>query len=145
MRTENKVHSRRPFCLDCEKTKRKDNYAKNKTTHLQKIEKYRLGNWQLKMLWQAKATAARKNLPFDLDVSDIVIPTHCKYLKIPLTQALGSGVVWSNASLDRIDSNIAYVKGNVEVISRKANSMKNMATAEELRTFAKNVLSIYGE
>ena len=95
------------------------------------------------MLWQAKASASQKNLSFNLDETDIIIPTHCKYLEIPLTQSLGSGVVWSNASLDRIDSSLGYIKGNVEVISRKANTMKNMATDEELVTFAKNVLTIY--
>lgn len=97
------------------------------------------------MLWQAKATATRKNIPFNLDEHDIKIPTHCKYLGVPLTQSLGEGVVWSNTSLDRINPALGYVKGNVEVISRKANSMKNMATVEELCIFAKNILAIHGE
>lgn len=145
LRTEAKVHSRRPFCLPCEKTKRNSNYKENKTAHLQKIEQYRIENWRMKMLWQAKATATRKNLIFDLDKNDITIPTYCKYLGVPLTQSLGMGVVWSNTSLDRIDPAQGYVKGNVEVISRKANSMKNMATIEELRVFAKNILAIYGD
>jgi hypothetical protein len=145
LRAEAKTHSRRPYCLACEKTKRDNNYRKNKIEHLQKVENYRAKNWEMKMLWQAKATATRKNIPFDLEVGDIAIPTHCKYLGIPLTQSLGDGVVWSNTSLDRIDSTMGYVKGNVEVISRKANSMKNMATVDELRIFAKNILAIYGE
>jgi hypothetical protein len=145
LRTGSKVHSRRPFCLVCEKNKRNSNYKENKTARLQKIKQYRVENWQMKMLWQAKATATRKNIAFDLDESDIVIPTHCKYLGVPLTQSLGKGVVWSNTSLDRINPALGYVKGNVEVISRKANSMKNMATVEELCVFAKNILAIHGE
>lgn len=145
LRTEAKIHSRRPYCLICEKTKRNSNYLSNKKNHLKNIESYRAENWEMKMLWQAKATANRKNIPFDLDVTDIIIPTHCKYLGIPLTRLLGDGVVWSNTSLDRIDSSKGYVKGNIEVISRKANSMKNMADLDELRTFAKNILRIYGE
>ena len=145
VRAGSKIHSRRPFCLACEKNTRNNNYEKNKTAHLQKINKYRVKNWQMKMLWQAKATASRKNIPFNLDEHDISIPTNCKYLGVPLTQSLGEGVVWSNTSLDRIDPARGYVKGNVEVISRKANSMKNMATIDELRTFAKNILAIYGD
>jgi hypothetical protein len=145
LRTGSKVHSRRPFCLACEKTRHSSNYVKNKVTRLKNIEQYRIKNWQMKMLWQAKATATRKKIPFNLDEHDISIPTHCKYLGVPLTQSLGEGVVWSNTSLDRIDPALGYVKGNVEVISRKANSMKNMATINELRTFAKNILVIYGE
>lgn len=144
-RTESKIHSRRPFCLNCEKSIAQSRYTKNKKTTLATIQKYRQNNWKLKMLWQAKATAARKNLDFNLEESDIVIPSHCKYLNIPLTQSLGEGVIWSNTSLDRIDSSLGYIKGNVEVISRKANSIKNMATIDELRVFAKNVLEIYGE
>ena len=145
LRTEAKVHSRRPFCLACEKTRHSSNYAKNKVARLKNIEQYRIENWRMKMLWQAKATATRKNIPFNLDKHDISIPTHCKYLGVPLTQSLGEGVVWSNTSLDRIDPAQGYVKGNVEVISRKANSMKNMATVEELCVFAKNILAIYGD
>jgi len=145
IRTESKIHGRRPFCLTCEKARHGKNYQNNKAARLKNIENYRTENWEMKMLWQAKATATRKNIPFDLDVNDIVIPTHCKYLGIPLTRSLGGGVVWSNTSLDRIDSSKGYVKGNIEVISRKANSMKNMADLDELRTFAKNILRIYGE
>lgn len=145
LRASAKVHSRRPFCLDCEKIRHRKNYTENKTARLKNIEQYRIQNWRMKMLWQAKATAARKNIAFDLDESDIVIPTHCRYLGVPLTQSLGNGVVWSNTSLDRINPALGYVKGNVEVISRKANSMKNMATVEELCIFAKNILAIHGE
>jgi hypothetical protein len=145
LRTESKVHSRRPFCLSCEKASRKVNYLKNKKERVKNTDKYRLQNWRMKMLWQAKSSAAIKNIPFNLEECDIIIPTRCKYLDVPLTRLLGEGVVWSNTSLDRIDSSLGYVKGNVEVISRKANSMKNMATVEELKIFAKNILTIYGE
>lgn len=145
LRNESKIHSRRPYCLTCEKTKHHNVYSKNKQEHLKKAITYRENNWGMKMLNQARYSAKRKNLPFNLDENDIVIPTHCKYLNILLTQNLGSGVVWSNTSLDRIDSSLGYVKGNVEVISRKANTMKNMATAEELVIFAKNILAIYGK
>jgi len=145
LRKESKNHSRRPFCLSCEKIQRTKNYTNNKQDHNSKVKDYRLKNWELKMLWQAKCTASRKGLDFNLELSDIYVPEKCKYLGILLTKDLGGGVIWSNASLDRINSNKGYVKGNVEVISRKANSMKNMATVDELRIFAKNILDIYGE
>jgi len=145
VRSESKTHSRRPFCRSCEKSKLHDNYNKNKSARSKKVMEYRENNWRLKMLWQAKSTAARKNLSFDIDENDIIIPTHCKYLGTPLTQEQGSGVVWSNTSLDRIDSSLGYIKGNVEVISRKANTMKNMATDEELIIFAKNILNLHGK
>lgn len=36
-------------------------------------------------------------------------------------------------SLDRLDSSKGYVKGNVRVISKRANQLKNNATVEEMR------------
>ena len=37
-----------------------------------------------------------------------------------------------------------YLYGNVQIISRLANSMKNKASEEQLKTFSRNVLKIYG-
>ena len=145
LRKESKNHSRRPFCLTCEKNKHHNKYIKNKPAILESMQKHRLANWKEKMVRQAKSSAKIKGLEFNIEIKHIEIPETCKYLGIKLTQELGKGVVWSNCSLDRIDSSKGYVVGNIEVISRKANSMKNMATEEELVIFAKNILTIYGK
>lgn len=43
-------------------------------------------------------------------------------------------------SIDRIDNSKGYIKGNVWIISMKANAMKNSANFKELHTFCKNIL-----
>jgi hypothetical protein len=46
---------------------------------------------------------------------------------------VGAGRVHDGSpTLDRIDNAKGYVKGNVCVISKKANTMKNNATPEEV-------------
>lgn len=135
----------RSFCFSCETQIRKDNYLATRLYRLQKDKEHKTNNPVSKILKQAKETAKRKNLEFNLTEKDIILQTHCKYLGIPLTNILGQGVIWDNYSIDRIDSSKGYIKGNVEIISRKANTMKNMASQEELLIFARNILKLAGE
>lgn len=84
-------------------------------------------------------------MEFDIEYNDIIQNTHCPYLGIELTEIMGQGIVWSNKSIDRIDNTLGYVKGNVEVISWKANSIKSNATIEELLLFSKGVITKFGK
>lgn len=73
----------------------------------------------------------------------MVVNTHCPYLGIELTNIYSRGRVWTNPSIDRIDPELGYIPGNVEVISVLANVMKNSATKEQLITFANSILKKY--
>lgn len=97
-------------------------------------------NCQKHLLSSAKYRAKKKGLEFDLDISDIIIPDKCPYLEVDLTSDKLKGHLDSHMSVDRIDSSKGYVKGNVEIISYKANVMKNNATKEQLISFALNIL-----
>lgn len=90
-----------------------------------------------------KYSAKRKNLEFNLTIEDIVIPKYCPYLGVPITTKYGNGRHPTNASIDRINPAFGYIKGNVQIISFMANTMKNSATKEQLITFAKNILEMY--
>ncbi|HXQ35035.1 MAG TPA: hypothetical protein VN843_13560 [Anaerolineales bacterium] len=86
----------------------------------------------------AKHRAKNKNLEFNIDWSDIHIPEKCPLLEIPLIRKQGSGMSANSPSLDRINPTKGYVKGNVWVISGKANAVKNNASIEEVRTLLSN-------
>lgn len=97
---------------------------------------------EFKMHQRAKNRAKLQNREFDLDFSDIIIPTTCPILGIPLVVHSGkSGGFPASPALDRIDSSKGYVKGNIQVISQRANQMKGDASKEELIAFAEWVLA----
>lgn len=75
--------------------------------------------------------AERLGLPFDLTEEDIEIPLRCPVLGLPL--AISDGRPSANSpSLDRIYPERGYVRGNVLVVSMRANELKRDATIQEL-------------
>lgn len=90
------------------------------------------------MWMRAKVRAKRDNLPFNIEPDDIVIPELCPIFNCPLQIAAipnRKGPADWSPSLDKIDPTLGYVKGNICVISFKANRLKNNNTVETLRLF----------
>ena len=83
-----------------------------------------------RMYSQAKTRAKKKNLAFDITLEDVVVPKVCPVLGIPIEPGRGKHHDGS-PSLDRSDPLRGYVKGNVAVISHRANLLKSNGTAEE--------------
>lgn len=96
---------------------------------------YRRKNPVSFMLSRAKIRAKTRGFAFDLVPGDITIPEHCPVLGLKLRVAEGCADD-ASPELDRIVPSKGYVKGNVIVISRRANRIKNDATPEELRKIA---------
>lgn len=92
------------------------------------------------LLGTTRNRALKKGLEFSITAEDIIIPEVCPYLGVPLTQIAGKGMQDFNISIDRIDNSKGYIPGNVQIISKLANTMKNKASLEQLRIFAENVL-----
>lgn len=84
------------------------------------------------MLSGARLRAKRRGLPFNITLEDVPIPDKCPILGIPLI--VGNSKPSGNSpSLDRFDPCLGYVKGNVWVISQRANMLKNNGTLEEFK------------
>lgn len=84
---------------------------------------------------KAAYRAKKAGVPFTITVGDVVVPSHCPVLGIPLQVAdkrFGQG----SPSLDRLVPELGYVPGNVVVISFRANLLKNNATVLELEAVA---------
>lgn len=110
----------------------KKKYSKwNKESRGKNIEAY--------ILRRARGTAIKRGHDFNIEKSDIIIPEYCPYLEMKITPTEFN--VDSCPSIDRIDSSKGYVKGNIQIISYKANKMKSNASEEELKTFARNILA----
>lgn len=82
----------------------------------------------------------KENVPFDLDL-DYLVSIFPKDMICP---ALGIKMEWGtrpfkplSPSLDRIIPTKGYVKGNVEWISYRANTMKHDGTLEELESLTR--------
>lgn len=135
------------FCSECSKVlttwgKKKIMEQKRegfKEKMYEEKRRSRLNNIQSCIWVKAKQRAEKYRLDFNIDVSDIHIPDICPILEVPLEYGTKGDYEYS-PSIDRIDTTKGYVKGNIAIISKKANSMKNNATFEELQKFCKNIL-----
>jgi hypothetical protein len=91
-----------------------------------------------KMLAAAKRRAKEKRLPFDITISDILIPDYCPLLGIKLK--ISSGKMTDNSpSLDRIRNNAGYVRGNIMIVSYAANRSKGSLGSADLLKLAINL------
>ena len=101
-------------------------------------ERYKGKNLLLK---KAKERAKKYKIPFDISTEDIIIPDICPILGIPLIA--GEKIVCDTSpTLDRIKPELGYVKGNIQVLSKRANTLKSNATIEELEKVLEHLRNI---
>jgi hypothetical protein len=81
------------------------------------------------MFYDARKRAQRFGLPFGIEPEDVLVPDVCPVLGIPLDSTSRD----NTPSLDRIVPASGYVRGNIQVISFRANRIKSDATAPELQ------------
>jgi hypothetical protein len=112
------------WCKEC--------HADNRCTdHLKRPEQYLLNG--------AKYRSNRDGIPINITINDICIPEFCPDLGIPLAPSNGK-VSPNSPTLDKIIPELGYVKGNVRVISSRANRMKQETTLIECSHIWSNVI-----
>lgn len=84
-------------------------------------------------MWEgSKYRSKRDGIPWDLQLSDIVIPEYCPVFGVKLNTEPGQSI--NNApSIDKLIPALGYVKNNIRIISYRANSIKKSCTLEELK------------
>ena len=119
------------------KKHRKDaSTAFRKRNRIKRVEETK--SWRRKyplrsILSGIKSKCKRKNIEFSILENDFLpLPKYCPVLGIKLN--------WNNTkqsnnspSIDRINPNLGYTKGNSMIISWRANDLKRNATLEELK------------
>lgn len=112
---------------------------------IERRRKWRSRSKEKIMFMAAKGRAKKYGLEFNIDESDIVIPEYCPVLgfKLRVDSDGDRRPKQFSPSLDRINPAKGYVKGNVRVISLKANTIKSDASVEELRAVLRYVESTF--
>lgn len=83
-----------------------------------------------------KARAKKLGVPFNLTAEDFIIPDICPVLGILISRGT-KGFHDNAASVDRNVPELGYTKGNITIISFRANRLKGNATWEEILKVAR--------
>lgn len=94
----------------------RDRYRRDVELSRERSRVYRNANKELYLWCSAKQRAEEGSIPFNLEVKDICIPTHCPILGIKLAHD-NKSTRDDSPSLDKVIPSLGYIKGNVAVIS----------------------------
>lgn len=120
------------------RSKNKEKLLRNSKLSYETSRKIKFKSDPQHYLWYVAKSRARKyGAEFSIVKEDIIIPEKCPILGLTLTK--GDGYLPNAMSLDRVDNNKGYVRGNVRVICRRANLMKSSLTLEILEDIIKYI------
>lgn len=122
-------------CKSCLKEADKKYYSKNASKIKSRVRRYAEYNPIPIMINSARARAKKQGVPFSITADDISIPNNCPIFNIPLKKQK-SELKINSPSLDRLVPEKGYVKGNIIVVSNKANMIKNAFSADDIMKVA---------
>lgn len=118
-------------CDECNKRIKKKCQIKRQPERSIANKKQRKEDWPNAIIGETRRRAKGNNIPFNIDSEDILMPVLCPILGIPLL--VGDDSPRDNhPSIDRLIPKLGYIKGNIIIVSYRANRIKNDATVEEL-------------
>ncbi len=109
--------------------------------YLEKKRLYAKINYEARLLSCIKSKCKKENIPFDLEITDIVIPSICPKTGIPLVIHKERGKFWDTPSVDRIDPKLGYTKSNIQVVCLWYNVSKLNWPEEVFIDMCKRVVS----
>jgi hypothetical protein len=121
-----------PHCIDLAESKSKRIYH-SLSGNRDKGEKDAKGY----QIWNSAKQRARieqregKGTPFNLLPNDISIPKKCPVLGIVIDSAVKGKRTDNSPSIDRLVPELGYVKGNIHIMSWRANRIKNNGSLED--------------
>lgn len=98
-----------------------------------------VGDLALTQYTRLKKSAERRNYEFSVSIEYLWNLYISQGKRCSITGDLISNI--REASLDRIDSNLGYIEGNVQWVTYRANISKHTMTMNELYEFCKKVLN----
>lgn len=97
-----------------------------------RMKQYLVDNPTYYLVAAARSRAKKMGMPFNITPEDVSIPEFCPVLGIRLIRGK-MGDRDHSPSIDKIIPELGYTKGNVAIMSFRANRFKNDATIEELK------------
>lgn len=118
---------------------------KDARAEFEKLQKWRQRKWgttdrkttdDLYWIQRTKFNAKKSNArslgdAWDLEFGDLIWPTHCPILGMELNYYADGMRVESSPSFDQIIPGKGYIPGNVQIVSWRANRLKNNGTWQE--------------
>jgi hypothetical protein len=121
---EGKYGKKSDMCRSCARSKARSAYSRQ--DYLESSRK----SPEKVMFQNAKHRSKSKNIEFNITIDDIVIPDLCPILGIKIIPYSNS---YNSPSIDRIDNSKGYIKGNIQIISKRANMLKSDSTFEDVQ------------
>ncbi len=125
------------MCKECQHARYKAYYDDPQNNMLVKKKENKKNNLELSILIKLKNRSKENELTFNLTKGDIIIPKFCPILGIEL-KTTNIRPQDCSPSVDRINNNQGYIKGNIIITSWKANRIKGTADINDMKLIYEN-------